>query len=252
MKQKISLMALVVIFAISLTSCNKNSQDNPSSTTSSALSFKMQALNKSVSLPVSASGMKSASVTSAAVVWDKATMLVSKVSFEAAMKSVLTGKDSLTIAYTWRGPRTIDLFDLTSTIGSIVLPVGTYEKISLNVKSEREDANGLPLVFLSGNYTNAAGTVVPIVISVSDPISFNTVQKNDTIVAGVATDLSSTIQIYLDQLMVQVDISALDHATLTDGKLVISATSNKVLYQLIMQNLRKDHGCKYEHFHHGK
>lgn len=177
---------------------------------------------------------------------------MSKVSFEAAMKSVLTGKDSLTIAYTWRGPRTIDLFDLTSTIGSIVLPAGTYDKISLNVKSEREDANGLPLVLLSGNYTNTAGTVVPIVISVSDPISFNTVQKNDTIVAGVATDLSSTIQIYLDQLMVQVDISALDHATLTDGKLVISATSNKVLYQLIMQNLRKDHGCKYEHFHHGK
>jgi len=119
MKQKISLMALVVIFAISLTSCNKNSQDNSSSTTSSALSFKMQALNKSVSLPVSASGLKSASVTSAAIVWDKATMLVSKVSFEAAMKSVLTGKDSITIAYSWRGPRTIDLFDLTSTIGPL-------------------------------------------------------------------------------------------------------------------------------------
>lgn len=84
-------------------------------------------------------------------------MLVSRVSFEAEMKSVLTGRDSLTITYAWRGSRTIDLFDLTSTIGSIVLPAGKYEKISLNVKSEKEDANGLPLVFLSGNYTNTAG-----------------------------------------------------------------------------------------------
>lgn len=242
-------MALVVIFVISFTSCNKDSQDNASST-SSALNFKMQALNKSVSLPVSATGLKSASVTSAIVVWDKATMLVSKVKFEAEMKSVLTGKDSLTIAYSWRGPRTIDLFDLTSTIGSIVLPAGMYEKVSLKVNSEKEDANGLPLVYLSGNYTNAAGTILPIVISVSDPISFNTQQKNDTIISGVATDLSSTIEIYLDQIMLQVDIAALDNATLTDGKLVISATLNKELYQLILQNLRRDHHCKYED-HHG-
>ena len=63
MKQKISLMALVVIFAISFTSCNKDSE-NPG-TTSSELNFKMQAINKSVSLPVSASGLKSATVTSA-------------------------------------------------------------------------------------------------------------------------------------------------------------------------------------------
>lgn len=245
MKQKISLIALVIIFAISFTSCNKDSQDSDS-TKSSALSFKMQAINKSVALPVSDSGLKSASVTSATVVWDKATMLVSKVKFEAEMKSVLTGRDSLEIEYSWRGPKTIDLFDLTSTIGSIVLPAGTYDKISLNVKSEKEDANGLPLVYLSGNYTNVAGVIVPIVVSVSDPISFKTVQKGDTIVAGVAADLSSTIEIYLDQLMLKVDIAALDNATLTDGKLVISATLNKDLYETIMDNLKKDHRCKHE------
>ena len=169
------------------------------------------------------------------------------------MKSVLTGKDSLTIEYSWRGPRTIDLFDLTSTIGSIELPAGMYEEVSLKVNSEKEDANGLPLpdIYLAGNYTDAAGTVLPIVISVSDPVSFKTEQKiHDTIISGVATDLSSNIEIYLDQLMLQVDIAALDNATLTDGKIVISATINNELYQIIMQNLRRDHGCKYEHHHH--
>ncbi|MFY9151911.1 MAG: hypothetical protein WAO52_07855 [Prolixibacteraceae bacterium] len=249
MKHKISLIALVFIFAISFTSCKKDSSVN-SGSTSSDLNFKMQAFNKSVSLPVSTSGLKSASVTTATVVWDEATMLVSKVKFEAEMKSVLTGQDSLTIEYSWRGPRTIDLFDLNSTIGSITLPAGMYEEVSLKVNSEKEDANGLPLVYLSGNYTDAAGTILPIVISVSDPVSFKTEQKNDTIISDVATDLSSNIEIYLDQLMLQVDIAALDNATLTDGKIVISATINNELYQIIMQNLRRDHGCKYEHHHH--
>jgi hypothetical protein len=249
MKQKISLMALVLISALSFTSCNKE-QNNAGSKASSTLSLKMQALNKSVSLPVSDTGLKSATVTTAVVVWDKATMLVSKINFEAEMKSVLTGRDSLTIAYSWRGPRTMDMFDLTASIGTIILPAGTYEKISLKVNSEKEDANGQPLVFFSGNYTNAAGTVLPISISVSDPVSFKTAQKNDTIVAGVAITLSSTVEIYLDQLLLKVDISALDKATLTAGKIVISATSNRDLYLLIMQNLSKDHGCKYEHQHH--
>lgn len=242
-------MALVVIFVLSFTSCKKDSTDADSKTTS-AFSFKMHAINKSIALPVSDSGLKSASATSATVVWNKATMLVSKVKFEAEMKSVLTGKDSLEIEYSWRGPRTIDLFDFTSTIGLIVLPAGTYEKISLKVNSEKEDANGLPLVYLSGIYTNVAGTTLPIVISVSDPISFKTKQKGDTIIAGVAADLSSTIEIYLDQLMLHVDIAALDKATLTDGKLVISATLNKDLYETIIDNLKKDHrykhGDKYE------
>ncbi len=246
MKQKISLMALVVIFALSFTSCNKDSQDN-SSTKSSVLNFKMQAVNKSVSLPVSATGLKSASTTTAVIVWDKATMLVSKVKFEAEMKSVLTGHDSLSITYSWRGPKTIDLLDMTSSIGSIDLPAGTYDKVSLKVNSEKEDASGLPLVYLSGIYTNAAGVALPIVLSVSDPVSFKTVEKGDTIVAGVAIDLSSTIEIYLDQLLLLVDISALDNATLTDGKLVISAASNSALYLKIMMNLKKDHGWKHEH-----
>jgi uncharacterized lipoprotein YajG len=245
MKQKISLLALVIISVLLFTSCNKDSQN--AELKSSALSLKMQALNQTVSLPVVDNGLKSATISTAKVVWDKATMLVSKINFEAEMNTKHTGKDSISIEYSWKGPKTIDLFDLTTTIGSIILPAGTYDKISLKVNSEKEDANGLPLVFLSGNYTNTAGTVVPITVSVSDQVSFKTSIKDDAILAGVATNLSSTIQIYLDQLLLHVDISALDNATLTGGKLVISATSNGAIYQMIMQNLRKDHGHHFEH-----
>jgi len=246
MKSKISLFILAAIAVAGISSCKKDTQVN----STSALSLKMQGLNKTVTLPVQSTGMKSSSASTATVVWDTASMLVSKVSFEAEMKSAITNRDSLEIEYSWRGPQTINLFDLSATVGSIALPAGTYEKISLKVRSEKEDANGKPLFYLSGNYTNTAGITTPIVISVSDPIAFKTVQKSDSIVIGGAADFTSNIQIYLDQLLVKVDLAALDNATLTNGRLVISASSNQQLYLLILENLRKDHHHENEHHNH--
>lgn len=248
MKTKTALFILTAVIAASLSACKKDAQVDPNSP--SALSFKMQAINRNVSLPVTASGLKSTSATTASVVWDSASMIVSRVSFEAEMRSVLTRRDSIEIEYSWRGPQTINLFDLSATVGSITLPAGTYEKISLKVNSEKPDANGHPLFYLSGMYTNEGGTAIPLVISVSDPISFKTVQREDTIVSGGAMDFTSTIQLYLDQLLLKVDPALLDNAALTNGTLEISATSNRELYQLILLNLRRDHHCENEHHHH--
>ncbi len=248
MKTRIALLVLTVVIAASISACKKDSQVNPNSP--SALSLKMQALNRSVTLPVTANGLKSSSAATSSVVWDTATIIVSKVSFEAEMNSMNSNRDSIEISYAWRGPQTINLFDLSALVGSITLPAGTYEKISLKVNSEKSDANGKPLFYLSGNYTNTAGTVMPIIISVNDPISFKTVQKSDTIVSGGATDFTSTIQIYLDQLLLNIDPASLDNATLTNGTIMITATSNRQLYQMIMQNLGKDHHCQHEHHEH--
>jgi hypothetical protein len=248
MKTKIALMILTVVIAASISACQKDAQVDPNSP--STLNFKMQGLNRNVSLPVTANGLKSTSAATASVVWDSARMIVSKVSFEAEMRSILTSEDSIEIEYSWRGPQTINLFDLSATIGAITLPAGTYEKISLKVKSEKTDANNQPLFYLSGRYTNAAGTAIPLVVSVTDPVSFKTVQREDTIVSGGATDFSSTIQIYLDQLLLNVDPALLNNAVLTNGILVISATSNSQLYLLIMQNLGRDHHCEDEHYEH--
>jgi uncharacterized lipoprotein YajG len=247
-KTKTALLILTVVIAASISACKKDSQVNPNSP--STLNLKMQGINRNVALPVTASGLKSTSAVTALVVWDSASMIVSKVSFEAEMRSTLTKEDSIEIEYSWRGPQTINLFDLSATIGSIVLPAGTYEKISLKVNSEKMDANGHALFYLAGRYTNAAGKVISLVISVNDPVSFKTVQREDTIVSGGATDFTNTIQLYLDQLLLKVDPALLDNAALTNGTLEISATSNSQLYWLILQNLRRDHHCESEHHHH--
>jgi hypothetical protein len=247
-KTKTALLILTVVIAGSITACKKDSQINPNSP--STLNLKMQGLNRNVSLPVTESGIKSTSVTTASVVWDSARIIVSKVSFQAEMRSTLTREDSIEIEYSWKGPQTINLFDLSATIGSIVLPAGTYEKVSLKVNSEKMDANGHPLFYLSGKYTNAAGTIIPLVISVTDPISFKAVQKEDSIVSGSAIDFTSTIQLYLDQILLKVDPASLDNAALSNGILEISATYNSQLYWQILQNLRRDHHCESEHHHH--
>jgi len=247
-KTKTALLILTVVIAASISACTKDAQVNPNSP--STLNFKMQGLNRNVSLPVTESGLKSTSVSTASVVWDSARIIVSKVSFQAEMRSTLTKEDSIEIEYSWKGPQTINLFDLSSIIGSITLPAGSYEKVSLKVNSEKMDANGHSMFYLSGMYTNATGTIIPLVISVTDPISFKAVQKEDTIVSGGAIDFTSTIQLYLDQILLKVDPALLDNAVLTGGTLEISATSNSQLYQLILQNLRRDHHCESEHHQH--
>jgi hypothetical protein len=245
MKLKISFLALSLVIAGSFISCKKDSQA-PSGP--STLKLQLQAVNKSFSLPVS--GLKSGQTSLASVNWDTATMLVSRIKFEAEMKSVVSGHDSVEIEYSWRGPLSVNLFDLSSTVGSITLPAGTYEKIALRVNSEKEDAaNGQPLFYLSGTYTNTTGGSLPLVISVSDPISFKAVQESDTLISGGVNDFTSTIQFYLDQMLFQVDPVLLDNATLSNGILLISAESNKQLYRMILHNLLRDHHCRLEHHH---
>jgi hypothetical protein len=250
MKTKTALLILTTALAVSMSACKKDAQVDPNSP--SVLNFKIQGLNSKVTLPVQSDGLKSSSTITSSIVWDSASMIVSKVSFEAEMKSFITGKDSIEIEYSWRGPQIINLFDLSATIGSISLPAGTYKKISLKVKSEKSDANGLPQFYLSGIYTNGAGNSVPLVFMVTDPISFKTVQKGDTIASGGAIEFTSTIQLYFDQLLLNVDPALLDNAILTNGILAITSNSNSQLYHLLLENLRLDHNCENEHHeHHG-
>ncbi|NVO20619.1 MAG: hypothetical protein HXX13_13040 [Bacteroidetes bacterium] len=248
MKSKISLLTIAVIISIAFSSCKKDNQDQ-SSSGPSALNLKMEALNTTVSLPVQENGLKSAT-SNATISWDSAYMLVSRIKFEAEIESQVHHRDSVEIEYSWRGPLMLNLLDPSSVIGTITLPEGTYDKISLKVMSEREDANGQPLFFLSGNYNDSLGVVTPIVVSVTDPIAFKTDQTDDTIATGTSIDYTSTIQLYLDQLFLNIDPATLSSATLTNGVLVISATSNKKIYHFILHNLGHNHKCHHEHHHH--
>lgn len=231
--------------AAGFTACQK---DTNSTSGNSTLDFKLQAVNKSYSLPVSATGTKSTAGTSAFVTWDSAQMVVSKLKYEAELKSTTSHHDSIEIEYEWNGPQLLNLFDAATILGNYTLVPGYYDEIELKVSGNKKDAGNKPVFFLKGSYTNTAGITIPISFKVYENVEFKS-EKDNVEVTADNSIFTSTLLLYLDQLLLGIDPGVLDNASLTAGAIVISADSNSELYEIIMRNLRKDHHCNHEHKH---
>mgnify|MGYP001000685883 FL=1 len=89
------VMTVILAAAIGFTACQK---DDMGTTGPSSMGVKIEAVNKSYSLPVSGN-LKSAEATNASVTWDTVRMVVSQIKFEAQLKSLVTHRDSIEINY---------------------------------------------------------------------------------------------------------------------------------------------------------
>lgn len=236
------VMAFMLATAIGFTACQK---DDLGTTGPSSMGVKIEAVNKSYSLPVSGD-LKSAAATNATVTWDSVRMLVSQIKFEAELKSLVSHRDSIEIEYKWTGPKWIDLFDDQVVLGNFMLQPGFYDEIELKVSGDNKDAGKNPVFYMSGRYTNDENTMIPVEIKVYNDLQFKT-ERDSVSVAEESIDITSYIQIYLDELMAGIDPSMLDNARLTDGVIIISSESNRDIFFTIMKNLVKNHKCYYEH-----
>ena len=245
MRRERLLTFVLVAITFGFFACQKD--QNSSSKGDSNLGIKLQALNKSFSLPVSALGTKSASIATSSLAWDTAHMVVSGITYEAELKSLKTHHDSISISYKWKGPQELNLLDTTITLGNFILAPGFYDEIELKVDGSKQAAGAKPVFYLHGVYTKADVTKIPVRVLVNEDLSFKTEKDSVTVTAADNTDFASVIQIFLDQLMVEIQPAALDNATLTNGVLVISADKNRELYRIIVRNLIKNHHSR--HFH---
>lgn len=243
--KRVRLVFPIVLIALALgfSSCQKNNS-NSTVKGSSALGIKIQALNKSFSMPVSAVGLKSASIVGSSIAWDSARMVVSSVNFEAKLKSLVSHHDSISISYKWNGPLEINLLDSNITVGNFSLTPGFYDEIELKVEGFKQDAGGKPVFYLHGIYTKGDATILPVVVKVNEDVMFKT-EKDSVGVTTADPVFTSVIQLYLDQLMSEIQLTALDNATLTNGAIVISAANNNEIYRIIMRNLGKNHHCRH-------
>ncbi len=248
--KRISIVFTVVLIALAFgfTACQKDNTDS-SALNNSTLDIRLQALNKSFSMPVVAVGTKSASLVTASIVWDTARMVVSTVKFEAKLKSVITRHDSIEIDYKWTGPKEINLLDSIITVGNFTLQPGYYDEIEIKVDGFRQDAGNKPVFYLHGVYIKDLLTTLPVIVKVKEDVVFKT-EKDSVDITVADPAFTSVIQLYLDQLMYQIPLSDLDNAKLTNGAIVISADTNTELYGIIMRNLRKDHHSEH-HKEHG-
>lgn len=245
MRRERLLTFVLVALTLGFFACQKD--QNSTFTGNSNLGIKLQAVNKSFALPVVTIGTKSASIATSSLAWDTAHMVVSGITYEAKLKSLKAHRDSIEITYKWKGPQEINLLDTTITLGNFTLTPGFYDEIELKVDGSKQAAGLKPVFYLHGVYTKADVSKIPVKVVVNEDIYFKTEKDSVTVTAADNTDFASVIQIYLDQLMTDIQLDALDNATLTNGILVISADKNRELYQIIMHNLGKDHHSR--HFH---
>ena len=207
-----------------VTSCSKDT----SAPSTASLGIKMQATNKSFSL------LKSTALATPSFVWDSSFIVVSKIELEAEKHDSAMSANHTEVHFEWNGPVKIDLFRLNSTIGNIALQPGIYHEVSIKINSFNSDAGSLPDFYLSGSYTNSAGSVIPIVFEVNEDFEFRVKLEGSTL-DGV-NDYTSLINMNLTLLFSGIQSSDLDGATLTGGKILISNTSNASLYNKIISN----------------
>jgi hypothetical protein len=222
--------------ALLVSSCQKDAVDAPVN----SLDIKIQATN--TSFPV----LKSTSALTPAFAWDSGFINVSKIEFEAEKKDS-SSQSSTEIHFEWKGPKKVDILGLNSLVGSISLPAGVYHEISLKLLGYQSDAGDSPVFYLSGTYTNAEGSVIPIVLQVNEDIEFRVKQEGFLLDASV--DYTSLVHMNLSLLLADVTTGDLDGAALTDGKIIISAESNTEILDKILDNLSDC--CEY-HFSEGR
>ena len=242
MKRKFASALIMAMAAISFLACQKN---DLGTTGPSTLGVKIEALNKSYSLPVNGTTTKSALEGSTTIEWDSAHLMISNIKFEAELKSLVTHRDSIEIEYKWTGPQLANLLKPDITFGNFLLQPGFYDEIEIKVKGEKEDAGEDPVFYLHGTYTGSTATL-PVEVQVYQDVTFKT-EKDSVEVTEESIDVTSYIQLYLDELMEQVKPSDLDNSRLTEGVIVISKDSNRDIYYTIFKNLAKDRHCYYEH-----
>lgn len=233
---------MLALLTLGFVACQK---ENLNESGPASMGVKLVALNTSYSLPVINSITKSA-VSSPSIEWDAVRMLVSEIELEAELKSLITHKDSIEIEYKWRGPQMVNLLDSAQSFGNFILQPGFYDEIELKVEGKREDAHPEPVFYMSGNYTNAADETIPVVVEVYRNLEFKT-EKESVEVTEENQDITSTIQLYLNELMAGISPEQLDNATLTDGVIVISEESNSQMFQSVLGKLAEDRECRYWH-----
>jgi hypothetical protein len=147
-------------------------------------------------------------------------------------------KDKIEYKSTYAGQ--IDLFAPISTVfGNFTLPPGTYKEIELKMKLDGD--NTVPALELNGMYTGNNMPPIPIVFQVPHDVELKTELKDVTIDNN--TIFSAITSLDLISLMSGVTPVMLQNVQLTNGTVLISPTSNRHLYDHIMDNLKsKRHG----------
>jgi hypothetical protein len=210
-----------------LASCNKSGSDTASG--NSDMQFQLKATNPLVVVNKPAAP--------GSIQWTSGSAAATEVKLEAKKNgSEIEFKSSLN--------QQVDLFaSVLANMGNIVIPAATYTEVEFKITLNQNGANAA--MELNGQYTSGTGVVTPVVFSLNSLFILKAEQSN-VIVTG---NNSITTLTTLDLSFVSNGITQamMNSATITGGKIVISASSNVNLYNIITNNLLQFHHVDVTH-----
>ena len=214
---KARLLTIVAISLIGFSSCKK---DNV--TTGSGLTFQLKAAN-----PTSTVARAMATVT-----WQSGFVNANLIKFE-------TKQAGNEVEFKSNVQRHIDLFALPTDIGNISVPAGTYDETEF--KFFITPNSGEPAFQLQGTVDNT-----PVVFKV-DNSSLIKAEQHQVALSGSNVALTTLDLAGLTQGISAADFSG---AMQTNGIIVISSSSNVILYNAILNNVSRLGETEVEINHH--
>lgn len=215
--------AAIFIFA----SCNKSSSDP--ATTNSSMVFQLKASNPLVT--VNKPGAPGS------ILWTSGSAAATEVKLEAK-------KNGSQIEYKSSGNVQVDLFaSVVAGLGNISIPAGTYTEVEFKITLNQNGSN--PAMELNGQYTSGTGVVTPVVFSLNSLFILKAEQSNVTVSGSNSITTLTTLD--LSFVSSGITQAMMNSATITSGKIMISATSNVNLYNIIVGNLQQFHHVDVTH-----
>jgi hypothetical protein len=225
---KVSKLVMVGVASMLLFgSCKKSSSDEASA--DSTMQFQLKAANPLVTVNrLTAPGT---------ILWTSGSASASEVKLEAK-------QNSSDIEFKSSRVQQIDLFaSVLINVGNFVIPVGTYSEVEFKIELNQNGSN--PSLELNGQYTSGTGVVTPVAFNLNGLFELKAEQTNVIVTGNSSIDALTTLDLsFVSNGITQV---MLNSAALTSGKIIISASANINLYNIITNNLLEFHHVDVSH-----
>ncbi len=204
-----------IFFITIFSSCKKNNEE-------SGVTYQLRTTNRNsdVSSPSGTTGA-TANRTNGTITWTSGFASTTAIEFEGE-------KNNSEVEYSTQARKKIDLFASLSTVGNLNVPAGTYEEAEFDIQLAPNGADAA--LELRGTYN---GT--PIVYRNNNTMEIKV--EGNNVVIGNGNGYNAIINWDLSFMSQGITSLALAAASITNGEIVISATSNTTLYNIISANL---------------
>jgi hypothetical protein len=171
------------------------------------------------------------------ILWTSGSAAATEVKLEAK-------KNGSEIEFKSSGNHQVDLFaSVTASLGNIVLPAATYTEVEFKITLNQNGSNAA--IELNGSYTSGTGVVTPVVFSLNSLFILKAEQNNVSVTGNSSITTLTTLNLsFVSNGITQ---AMMNSATITGGKIIISASSNSNLYNIIINNLQQFHHVDVNH-----